>query len=137
MPIFSTLYYLKQAKEKTEPDLILLLSQLLFKATLENEEYKKGENAADMVFELIPKNMQKPVWEAKMIFMSKQGKNELQAISNMKEADSSLQAKVWIRLARASNNLYKQFSAYNKAIEILKKENSVEIVEVYIEFAEW
>ena len=55
----------------------------------------------------------------------------------MKEADSSLQAKVWIRLARASNNLYKQFSAYNKAIEILKKENSVEIVEVYIEFAEW
>jgi len=29
-----------------------------------------------MVFELIPKEMQKPVWEAKMIFMSKQGKNE-------------------------------------------------------------
>ena len=64
-----------------------------------------------MVFELVPKAQQKPVWEAKMIFMSKQGKNELQAISNMKEADASLQAKVWIRLARASNNLYRQYSA--------------------------
>ena len=55
----------------------------------------------------------------------------------MKEADASLQAKVWIRLARASNNSYKQCQAYEKAIEILKKESSVEIVEVYIEFAEW
>jgi hypothetical protein len=72
-----------------------------------------------------------------MIFMSKQGKNELQAISNMKEADASLQSKIWIRLARASNNAYKQENAYNKAIEILKKENSVEVVEVYIEFSEW
>ena len=82
-----------------------------------------------MVFDLIPKNLQKPIWEAKMIFMSKQGKNELQAISNMKEADASLQAKMWIRLARASSNVYKQYTAYSKAIEILKKETSVEIVE--------
>lgn len=44
---------------------------------------------------------------------------------------------MWIRLARASNNLYKQYTAYNKAIEILKKEGSVEIVEVLIEFSEW
>lgn len=42
-----------------------------------------------------------------MIFMSQQGKNELQAIQNMKEADASLQSKVQIRLARASNNVYK------------------------------
>jgi hypothetical protein len=44
---------------------------------------------------------------------------------------------VWIRLARASNNLHKQYSAYTKAIEILKKESSVEIVEILIEFSEW
>ena len=40
----------------------------------------------------------------------------------MKEADASLQAKVWMRLARASNNLYKQYTAYTKAIEILRKD---------------
>lgn len=37
-PIFSTLYYLKTCKEKSEPDLILLLSQLLFKGCIENDE---------------------------------------------------------------------------------------------------
>lgn len=136
-PIFSTIFYLKSCKEKTEPDLILLLSQLFFRAALENEEYNLGENVADMVCELIKKDLQKPIWEAKMIFLSKQGKNELQAMSNMKEADASSQAKVWIRLARASTSAYKQSVAYNKAIEILKKENSIERVEVFIEYAEW
>ncbi len=53
--------------------------------------------------------------------MSKQGKNELQAISSIKEADPSLQAKLWVKLARVANNTLKQQSAYNKAIEILKK----------------
>lgn len=44
---------------------------------------------------------------------------------------------MWIRLARASKVIFKQYNAYTKAVEILKKENSVEIVEVYIELAEW
>ena len=30
-----------------------------------------------------------------------------------------------------------QHSAYNKAIEILRKEESIEVVEVLIEYAEW
>lgn len=70
-PVYSCLNYLKECKEKSEPDLVLLLAQLLFKSALENEDFKLGEQAADMVFELVPKNMQKPIWEAKMIFMSK------------------------------------------------------------------
>ncbi len=37
-----------------------------------------------------------------MIFMSKQGKNELVAINNMKEGDASLMSKIWIRLARTT-----------------------------------
>ena len=46
-------------------------------------------------------------------------------------------AKVWVKLARSSSNELEQHSAYNKAIEILRKEESVEVVEVLIEFAEW
>lgn len=72
-----------------------------------------------------------------MIFMSKQGKNELHAISSIKEADPSLQAKLWVKLARVSIQPTKQHMAYNKALDILKKEHSVEIVEVLIEYAEW
>jgi hypothetical protein len=29
----------------------------------------------DMLLALVPKNLQKSLWEAKMVFMSKQGKN--------------------------------------------------------------
>lgn len=136
-PLYNTLSYLKAIKEKGETDLLMLLSQLLFKASLENGEFKLGEAAADMLFELLPKTLHRPLWEAKMIFMSKQGKNELQAISNMKEADASLQAKLWVKLARVSTQEQKQSAAYTKAVEILRKEDSVEIVEVLIEFAEF
>ena len=72
-----------------------------------------------------------------MNFLSKLGKNVLNAISNMKENNASLMAKVWVRLARSSANKLEQHSAYNKAIEILRKEESVEVVEVLIEYAEW
>jgi hypothetical protein len=44
---------------------------------------------------------------------------------------------MWIRLARASNNVYKQYNAYKTAIELLKKDHEFELVEVYIELAEW
>lgn len=30
---------------------------------------------ADVLLSFVPKNLQKSLWEAKMIFMSKQGKN--------------------------------------------------------------
>ena len=72
-----------------------------------------------------------------MLFLSKLGKNVLNAISNMKESNASLMAKVWVKLARSSSNQLEQHSAYNKAIEILRKEESVEVVEVLIEYSEW
>lgn len=54
---------------------MLLLAQLFFRAANENKENKLGEEVADMLFSLVPKNLQKSIWEAKMVFMSKQGKN--------------------------------------------------------------
>jgi hypothetical protein len=72
-----------------------------------------------------------------MLFLSKLGKNVLSAISNMKESNGSLMAKVWVKLARSSSNQLEQHNAYNKAIEILRKEESVEVVEVLLEYAEW
>jgi len=44
---------------------------------------------------------------------------------------------MWIRLARASNNTFKQYNAYKTAIELLKKDHEFELVEIYIELAEW
>ena len=55
----------------------------------------------------------------------------------MKESNASLMAKVYVKLARSSSQRMEQHSAYNKAIEILRKEESIEVVEVLIEYAEW
>lgn len=85
----------------------------------------------------MPNTHHKVLWEAKMNFLSKLGKNVLSAITNMKESNASLMAKIWVRLARSSSNLFEQHSAYNKAIDILRKEESIEVVEVLIEYAEW
>ena len=83
-PIRTVLNFIKELKEDSESDLLLLLSQLYFRATWENNYFKEGEEVADMMLDLLPKNLQKSIWEAKMAFMSKQGKNELQAISSIK-----------------------------------------------------
>ena len=86
---------------------MLFLAEVFFQAAKENAKYELGEIVADMTFTLIPRNLQRKLWEAKMIFLSRQGKNEMHAIANMKETDVSLQAKVWVKLARESTNTYK------------------------------
>jgi hypothetical protein len=77
------------------------------------------------------------LWEAKMLYLSKLGKNVLNAISNMKEGDGILQAKVWMKLAKSSSSELEQHMSFNKAIELMNKEESVEVVEVLIDYAEW
>lgn len=71
------------------------------------------------------------------MYLSKLGKNVLNAISNMKEGDASLQAKVWVKLAKIFSQPVEQHMAFNKAIELMTKEESVEVVEVLIDYAEW
>ena len=44
---------------------------------------------------------------------------------------------MWIRLARASNNAFKQYNSYKTAIDLLKKDHEFELVEIYIELSEW
>ena len=67
-----------------------------------------------------------------MLYYSKLGKNVLNAIANMKESNASLQAKVWVKLARSAADKMDQFNAYQKAILILRKEGSVEAADVMI-----
>ena len=56
-PLFATLFYLCHNKIRSEPDLLVLLTHLLFKACLENQEYQLADNTADMVFQVMPPNL--------------------------------------------------------------------------------
>jgi hypothetical protein len=137
-PIFSLLYYLKIVKDESfNDDFVLNLLNVLNQGCMENEEWALGETAADMCLELVPSNYKKNIWNWKMVFMSKQGKDELSIMNNIKECDPFLQAKVWLKLARTATQATKQYMAFSNAIEVLKKEESVGIVPVLIEFSEW
>ena len=137
-PIFSLLYYLKVVKDENfNEDLVLWLLNVLNQGCMENEEWVLGETAADMCLELVPSSYKKHIWNWKMVFMSKQGKDELSIMNNIKECDPFLQAKVWIKLARTATQVTKQYTAFSNAIEVLKKEESVGIVPILIEFSEW
>ena len=73
-----------------------------------------------------------------MVFLSKQGKDVLPAIDSIKDKiEPNRLAKIWLNLARNASTTQYQYQAYNKTLEILRKENSIKIVEVVIEFSEW
>ena len=136
-PMVNLHSHLKATHESSDPDFLVLLYSALFTCLGEERDWPTGERVVEEAFMYIPPTHQKVLWEAKMLFMSKQGKNVLQAIANMKESNASLMAKVWVKLARSSTNELEQHSAYNKALEFLKKDESIEVVEVLIEYAEW
>lgn len=96
--------YLKTVMESSDPDFLALFYSALFLCITECKNWKLGEQITDEAFTYVPASHQKVLWEAKMNFLSKLGKNVLNAISNMKENNASLMAKVWVRLARSSNN---------------------------------
>jgi hypothetical protein len=78
---------------------------------------------------------QKWLWEAQIVFLSKQGKNVLNYLLRMKENNPLLQAKIWVKLARSSVDSKEIDSSYKKASDIL--EGNVECSEILIEWSTW
>ena len=89
-------------------------------------------------FNYVSKELQKPLWQWRVITLSKKGKNVLDGIQKLKEGDPSLQAQVYGILARASSNPQQQLESYMKAIEILSVGlGQMERVDYMLELAQW
>ena len=69
-------------------------------------------------FSFVSSGLQKPLWQWRVITLSKKGKNVLDGIQKLKEGDPSLQAQVFGILARASSIPQQQLESYMKAIEV-------------------
>ena len=67
-----------------------------------------------------PTSLQRPLWQWRVVFMSKLGKSVLDGMAKMKESDAVLQARVWATLARAATDRRQQLSAYSKAVDTLE-----------------
>lgn len=101
-PLISVHSCLKSTRQNDDPDFLVLVYSALFTCLAEQKDWKSGETVVEEAFLYMPMTHQKVLWEAKMLFLSKLGKNVLSAISNMKEGNGSLMAKVWVKLARSS-----------------------------------
>ena len=136
-PLCKVTQCLSALKENSDPDFLALLYAATFGCITASKQWTLGEEKVEEAFQYVPQTHHRVLWEAKVLYLSKQGKNVIHAVSSMKEATASLQSKVWLKLARSSANIHNQYSAYLGAIDILKKDDSVEVVEVIIEVAEW
>eukprot|EP00742_Colponemidia_sp_Colp-10_P008157 GILJ01008813.1.p1 GENE.GILJ01008813.1~~GILJ01008813.1.p1 ORF type:complete len:2651 (-),score=491.70 GILJ01008813.1:182-7681(-) len=136
-PLHILIQELAAVGEETDMELRVCLYRGLFDCICTTEEWARGEMLVDEAFQHVPVHLQRVLWEARMEFLSKQGKDVAAAMVKMKEASPVLQALVWVKLARASSNPLDQHSAYQKAIDILRNAESMEEVETIMELGEW
>lgn len=122
-------------KDDSDPDFLLLFYRALIEALTKAQQWERGEKILEDAFLIVPMSHQKWLWEAQIVFLSKQGKNVLNYLLRMKESNPLLQAKIWVKLARSSVDPKEIDSSYKKATDIL--EGNVECSEILIEWSTW
>ena len=111
------------------------LYTLLLDCFTDVEDWNGGLESVNEAFLHIPPELQRPLWQRRVVFMSKLGKGVLDGMQKMKESDPVLQARVWAILARAASSTKQQMSAYVQAMDSLN--GRFERFEYCVEMAEW
>ena len=134
-PVQNTLKCLAEAQVEENPTLRVKLYLVLFDCFRDAGRWQDGLRACAESFERVETEHRRPLWEARVIFMSKLGKNVANGVAKMKESDETLLAQMWGTLARSFKAPADQMQAYAAALKALK--SSIYRVEYLIEFGEW
>ncbi|CAG9330246.1 unnamed protein product [Blepharisma stoltei] len=134
-PLSKMAEFLVDLNDSSDPDFLLLFYQSLIEALTKAEQWNQGERIVEDAFQITPTSHQKWLWEAQMLFLSKQGKNVMNYLLRMKESEPLMQAKIWVKLARSSIQPNDIDNAYKKAADLLK--GHVESSEILIEWSTW
>ena len=110
---------------------------LLFECLADAQRWMDGLKRVNLSFPHVPKSLQRPLWQWKVVFMSKLGRSALDGMAKMKESDPVMQARVWSALGHASTDKRQQLMSHTKALEMLEKDGRPERAEFLVEFAEW
>jgi hypothetical protein len=98
------------------------------------KEYDRCLKLIVAAFEVIDQDLQKDLWPARVICMSRKGLNVLDGLQKLKEKDPLLQGRVLILFARATKDLGTKFSVFMQAIDML--DGYPDQVEYMLELAE-
>ncbi|KDO34281.1 hypothetical protein SPRG_19099 [Saprolegnia parasitica CBS 223.65] len=97
--------------------------------------WEPGLDAVEAAFASIPAYYQRPLWQYRVIFMSKLGKSVQDGFAKMKDNDVLLQARVAKRVAASSTDAAAQYKALFRTVKDLA--GMPEQAQFQLEIAEW
>jgi len=111
------------------------LYRLLLKCYEDKEEFDAGIPMCEKAIAKSLPAYQKTLWEAKMVMMSKVGRNVAGELSRLKEANPVLQARLLSKLARSAKLPSEQINSIQKILSLLASD-PLEQFDYYIQLAE-
>lgn len=120
---FDDIFGAEKVTEDTEESARRLRAKLyvlLFECLADAGKWGEGLEATAQSLRVLPASCHKDLWDFRIQFMGKNGKDTSGEMLKVKESGAEMVAKVWTTLAQATNNKQKQLSAYQKAVESLE-----------------
>lgn len=120
-----------------DPGFMLLFYSFFCLCINETKDWNLGEQVISEGLKMIPNSLHHFLLEHKLFYYSKLGKSFLQNLQGGDDKDVTTKAKLFTKLARSSQNKMDQFNAYNKAIDLLKNDENMLVVDVIFELGCW
>eukprot|EP00698_Gefionella_okellyi_P006460 TRINITY_DN1579_c1_g1_i1.p1 TRINITY_DN1579_c1_g1~~TRINITY_DN1579_c1_g1_i1.p1 ORF type:complete len:2326 (-),score=648.42 TRINITY_DN1579_c1_g1_i1:972-7490(-) len=136
VPLNSLLLQLDQIWQALDPDLTIKLYQLLFDCHSDIGQWREGLKAVERAFAHTPEENHKTLWEYRIVYLNKLGKNIVAELAKVKTLEPRLRAKVFATAARTSTSADLQLDLYHRAIDALEQ-HPLDKVEYMIEISEW
>lgn len=121
----------------SDPEFMLLFYSLFCECINEIKDWALGEQIISDSLKILPQSVHHFLLEHKLFYHSKLGKNFLESLNSVDEKDVVTKAKLFAKLARSSKNKVDQFKSYNQAIEMLKNDQNIQVVDIIFELATW
>jgi hypothetical protein len=102
---------------------------------VDKEDWKAGYAASHKALKMLPPSLGADIWKFRVGFMNKLGMNVRVGVTQMKDKNPQVRAKIWKSLAISSPNRADQFDFYQEALDAV--ENPLDKVEYLIDIAEW
>lgn len=121
----------------SDPEFMLLFYSLFCECINEIKDWVLGEQIISEALKILPQSVHHFLLEHKLFYHSKLGKNFLESLNSVDEKDVVTKAKLFAKLARSSKNKADQFKSYNQAIEMLKSDQNIQVVDIIFELSTW
>ena len=109
---------------------------LLFESLADAQRWQEGLDATAKALKTLPPSCHKDLWDFRITFMGKMGKDTTAEMLKVKESGDEMVARVWTVLAQSSTDKKGRLHSYHKAVEALQNKPlaQVEYLVLYGEF---